>query len=257
VQVKGGTVRAIVVAFLAAAVGAHAQGPDSGAVPRHLAVARELVANTPAEENHYVLGAQQVTFPGDLFSRGYSVRADCSGFLLAIFERADYRTRSQMQFLPTGKSRTRPAAEDFVYSIESARGFRRIQKLEDIRPGDLIAHALIEREVGTTGHVFLVDSVPRPIAPRRPLVEGTRQFEIAVIDSNAELVGADDTRLALPGKQGLGRGTIRIYADADGELVGWARTFPKTNRFFSYTPRFPSDTKPRKAAVGRPLDSPI
>ena len=67
--------------------------------------------------------------------------------------------------------------------------------------------------------------------------------------------GPHATQMADPSNaiKGLGKGTIRIYADAHGALVGWARTFRNSNRFFSYSPRFPSDTKVRKAAVGRPL----
>jgi hypothetical protein len=100
----------------------------------------------------------------------------------------------------------------------------------------------------------LINSSPRPIEPRKPIVEGTRQFEISIIDSSDEHVGEDDSRLADPSNKikGLGKGTLRLYADASGELVGWARTF-KNARFFSYSPQFPSDTKLRKAAIGRPV----
>jgi hypothetical protein len=245
--------KAIVLAFLVGVAGS-AVAQASEAIPRHLALARELLDNVKHEDNRYVLGQRQVAFPGDLLSSGYRMHADCSGFLLAIFERAGYRTQSQMQFLPVGKSRFRHASEDFVYSIENEKGYRRVLRVEDIRPGDLIAHALLEREHGTTGHVFLVDGEPRPIPARRPVIEGTRQFELSIIDSNSELAGTDDTRLAHPEKAGLGRGTIRVYADETGALAGFARNFPKTNRFFSYSPKFASGTKPRKAAIGRPLD---
>jgi hypothetical protein len=128
-----------------------------------------------------------------------------------------------------------------------------------MKPGDLLAHAMLDKEVqkqtGTTGHVFLINSAPKPIGSKRPLVAGTRQFEVSIIDSNEEHVGSDDSRLARPSNKitGLGKGTIRLYADASGELVGWARTFPNSNRFFSYSPKFPSDTKLRKAAIGRPV----
>ncbi len=238
---------------------AGAQTLDSSDIPKHLAIARELVDNLKPGDNRYSLGSQVVRFPGDLFSSGYAMRADCSGFLLAIFERAKYRTQSQMEFLAYGPKRKRPAAEDFVYSIEKEKGFKRIRNVEGMEPGDLLAHAMLnmedQRQTGTTGHVFLINSAPKPIAPRKPIVEGTRQFEVSIIDSNEEHVGADDSRLADPSKRitGLGKGTIRLYADSNGELVGWARTFPNTNSFFSYSPKFPSDTKLRKAAVGRPI----
>jgi hypothetical protein len=232
----------------------------SADVPEYLALARELVENTAPENNRYSLGGQFISFPGDLFSSKYSVRADCSGFLLAILERAKYSTRSRMEYLPgTFRRRTRPAAEDFVYSIEMEKGFKRIRDARSIQPGDLLAHAMLniedQRQTGTTGHVFLIDSVPKPIEPRTPIVAGTQQFAISVIDSNEEYVGSDDSRLADPSNKirGLGRGTIRIYVDTNGEIVGWARTFKNVKKFFSYDSRFPSDTKPRKAAIGRPI----
>jgi len=251
-------IRLLVAALALWAPNAGAQADPAG-VPRHLAIARELVEHTRPENNQYKLGSQFISFPGDPAGK-YQVRADCSGFLLAIFARAKYPTRSMMGFLPgTSRKGKRPASEDFVHSIEMEQGFRRIRDIRDIRPGDLLAHAMLDladqKQTGTTGHVFLIDSVPKAIPPRIPVVAGTTQFEIAIIDSNEEHVGTDDTRLADPANKvkGLGRGTIRIYADADGALVGWARTFRHVKRFFSYDSRFPSDTKLRKAAIGRPV----
>jgi hypothetical protein len=230
---------------------------DSAQIPKHLAIARELVANIQPKDNRYSLGEQFISFPGDLFSNKYAMRADCSGFLIALFDRAKYKTQSQMLILDWSPNRRKHKAEDFVYSIENEKGFKRINKVEDIKPGDVLAHAMLNREdkmnAGTTGHVFLINSSPQPIAARKPIVESTRQFEISIIDSNEEYLGEDDSRLVDPENKikGLGKGTIRIYADSNGELVGWARTFAKSNRFFSYSPNFPSDTKIRKAAIGR------
>lgn len=241
----------IAAAFLALQAGAQE-------VPRHLAIARELVANVKPQDNRYVLGGELIRFPGEGGASAYEVKADCSGFLLATFARAQYPIRPQMQFLVAGPKRKRPRAEDFVLSIERESGFKRVFKVQDMRPGDLLAHAMLDKadqkETQTTGHVFLIDSLPREIAPKNPLQTGTTQYEVAVIDSNNEHVGDDDTRLKDPanGNTGLGRGTIRLYADEKGELVGWARTFWNTKRFFSYDPRFNSGTKPRKAAIGRP-----
>jgi hypothetical protein len=234
----------------------HAQ---SEPVPKHLALARELVENIKPEDNRYRLGGFAVTFPDDVFSSKYSVNADCSGFLLSLFDRAGYGTQSRMAYLGGGIGRRRPASEDFVYSIETGAGFRRILDVREARPGDVLAHAMLgaadKASTGSTGHVLLLNSVPRPIAPRAPVVEGTRQYEVSIIDTNEEFTGPDDTRLADPAQKvtGAGRGTLRLYADEKGELVGFARTFKATKRFFSYDPRFPSDTRLRKAAIGRPL----
>lgn len=230
---------------------------DSREIPRHLAVARDLIENIRPEDNRYRLGGDFVSLPGDSPSSKHAMAADCSGFLLAIFERAGYRIRSQMPFLVSTPRRKRPRAEDFVLSIEEEKGFTRVARVADMKPGDLLAHAMLDaadqRHAGTTGHVFLIDGVPKKIWAWKPVVGGTDQYEVAVIDSNGELVGEDDTRRAAGIDAGLGRGTIRLYADAEGRLVGWARTFRTSSRFFSYDTRFPSDSKRRKAAVGRPV----
>ena len=243
-------------ALAALALAGSMAGAATTEVPRHLAVARELVENIAPEDNHYKLGGEFVSFPGDAPGSRYAMRADCSGFLLATFQRSGYRIRERMPFLVAGPKRKRPRAEDFVLSIEQEKGFRRIARVDEIRPGDLLAHAMLDvadqKQTGTTGHVFLLDSAPRKIMGWSPVVAGTSQYEVSIIDSNRELVGDDDTRLRANKDGGLGRGTIRLYADADGELVGWARTFNSTKLFFSYDPRFPSDAKRRKAAIGRP-----
>jgi hypothetical protein len=232
---------------------------DSNETPTHLALARELVENIKPENNRYSLGEDNVSFPGDFFSNKYSMRADCSGFLIALLERAKYSTRSQMSFLNWAPGRKKFKSEDFLYSIESEKGFKRIKSINDIRPGDVLAIELLnaedKNEAGVTGHVALINSSPRKIPSRKPVVEGTSQFEVSLIDSNQEPSGEDDTRVIDSSNkiQGLGRGTVRLYADSDGEVVGFARTFKNSNRFFSYTPRFPSDTKLRKAAIGRPI----
>jgi hypothetical protein len=231
---------------------------DVAAVPRHLAIARDVVEHVRPEDNRYVLGGEFIRLGADSPGAGYAVRADCSGFLLALFARAGYATRERMTYFVPSPKRKRPAAEDFVASIEQERGFVRIASLADIRPGDLLAHAMLDAadkvEVGTTGHVFLIDSVPVPIRAVPPVVRDTRQHAVLVIDSNNEHLGADDTRLADPAHPvfGVGRGTIRLYSDASGTLVGWSRTFRHGRRFFSYSERFPSDTRRRKAAIGRP-----
>jgi hypothetical protein len=156
--------------------------------PKHLALARELVANVKPENNRYSLGEQSVSFPGDVFSSGYSFGADCSGFLLAIFDRSKYSIQQKMSYQSSSSRKRRPTAEDFVFSIEQETGYKHIRRVTDIAPGDVLAHAMLrledQKQTNTTGHVFLIDSHPRAITPRNPIVDGTDQFEISIIDSN-------------------------------------------------------------------------
>jgi hypothetical protein len=250
--------RALLALLITASI-AGTSNASADTVPEHLVLARQLAENIKPENNRYSLGDKFISYPGDRFSDKYAMKADCSGFVIALFERAKYSTPSQMTFLDWTPNRRKYKAEDFVLSIEQEKGFRRIKNVEDIRPGDILAHAMLnesdKKETGTTGHVRIINSLPISISSKKPIVDGTRQFEVSVIDSSEEHDGADDTRIADASNKvkGLGKVTIRLYADANGELVGWARTFGNSNRFFSYTPRFPSDTKLRKAAVGRPI----
>jgi hypothetical protein len=232
-----------------------AMSQASGEVPAHLALAREIVDKVAPEHNRYRLGGRTVRVPGS-GNDAYAVEADCTGFLLALLQQAGYPTEARMVLLRPGPKRKRPRAEDFVLSIEQEKGFARIERIDRVRPGDLLAHAMLKLEdqaaTQTTGHVFLIDAAPRRIPPRNPVVPGTTQYEVRIIDTNDEVVGSDDSRLSRSGKAtGAGKGTIRVYTDPEGRLVGWARTF-RDARFFSYDPRFPSDTKLRKAAIGRP-----
>ena len=92
------------------------------------------------------------------------------------------------------------------------------------------------------------------LPPIIPLPESQKRLVTEPWDSHI----ADDihlhpdgvnTPMARAGMHALLRVPIRL----EGELVGWARTFAKSNRFFSYDPRFPSDSKRRRAAIGRPV----
>jgi hypothetical protein len=126
--------------FMAGAAASAAETPE---VPRHLALARELVQNIEPGDNQYILGGETITFPGDAGSSRYAMKADCSGFALALFARSGYSIRTQMQFLVDTPRRRRPRAEDFVLSIEEERGFKRIFHVADVRPGDIYAHAAL------------------------------------------------------------------------------------------------------------------
>src|SRR5207302_1495068 len=77
---------------------------------------------------------------------------------------------------------------------------------------------------GNTGHVLLVAARPRPRTASRPLVKGTRQWEVSVIDQSSSGHGDSDTRRKASGgfSGGLGKGVFRLYSNADDEVVGWS-----------------------------------
>ena len=91
-----------------------------------------------------------------------------------------------------------------------------------------------------------MDSPPEKIEPYEPKVEGLDQYEVRIIDTSQEAKSLDDTRyvadertrrenlargaefgtIASPNYKGVGRGHIRLYADAAGEVKGVAFGFP-------------------------------
>lgn len=226
-------------------------------IPRHLDLARELVQNVPKENNRYT-HTDQISFPSDVFSRGYSMNADCSGLVYSLLGRA--RSESLGLMIKTVGSKKRPLSEDFALSILKEKGFERIKHIKNVRPGDIFAwewdNFLDNKATGNTGHTMMIDSVPKKIKPRNPIIPNTEQFELWVIDSSEAIWGPDDTRNI--GKdeklQGIGRGRFRVYVTTDGAIAGFARNF-KEAKFASLTEEFKhlSQNKPRVGFIGRPI----
>lgn len=246
----------LILAFVCALAAQRAQAEAE--IPKHVALARELVANVTPERNVYAHSGW-VTFPTDALSGGYAARTDCSGLIYELLRRADNPT--SMQIVSFKRHRPHPLAEDFVLSIEMERGFTRIRKIADVRVGDIIAWTWQDyvdaRIANSTGHVMLVNGAPKPIKSYKPMVEGLRQYTVSIIDSSQGRLGPDDTRILKDGRriQGLGMGRLRVYANAEGEVVGFAKTF-KDAKFHAVKEGVTSDTKPKKGYIGRPHPQP-
>jgi len=140
---------------------------------------------------------------------------DCSGLVTAVLRKAAPR---HLAAIALPKGRRRPRAVEFYNAFISAPAdkdakgrWRRIDRLQDVRPGDLIAWRRQVVETGkSTGHILIVDEAP--------IDEGNGVFRITIIDST---VGphADDTRK--PPAGGVGRGTMWFKADAEGRPTGY------------------------------------
>ncbi|MCW5753048.1 MAG: hypothetical protein KIT81_18080 [Alphaproteobacteria bacterium] len=231
-----------------------AESTEAPALPHHLALARELLANVAPEANAYTHRGG-ITFPGDAPGATHSARTDCSGLVHELLRRAGSPAASEMTTLRP--RRFHPLAEDFAHSIAREVGFIRLTRIDELQPGDIIAYAWVEpedaRAYGSTGHVMLIDSPPREIAPAGPQVAGLRQHEIRVIDSSRSWLGPDDSRILSPTRRitGLGQGRIRLYATEQGEIVGFARTF-RNSKLHPLVPGHWSETRPKAGAIGRP-----
>lgn len=136
---------------------------------------------------------------------------DCSGFIVTLLKQTSPNHLRQI-----ATRHKRPLAEDFYETFapdggEVPRGWKPIERLRDVEPGDIIAWIKLDREPGdNTGHVVLVEE--------KPTAESRDQFRVRVLDSTAHGHG-QDTRPE--GTSGIGRGTIWLAVDDDGQPIGF------------------------------------
>ena len=139
---------------------------------------------------------------------------DCSTMAAFVLARAAPRARAA---LPGG----RPLAVDFWRTIRDApaagsrNGWRRVPRIADARPGDVLAWPRPRWFVSNnTGHVAFVAAAPT-VTPRGVLVRVT----------DATSVGhQDDPRRRDGGPTGFGQGTLLIATDpltGEGTAYGW------------------------------------
>lgn len=204
--------------FLSVSVVA-AAGPKQAqlSAPRHLLEAIDLVNRIQLKDTTYRHGEPSVTFAG-----ACSSHADCSGFVLALMEHSyDLDADAVRRWLGS----SRPTAARFYDAVVAGQGFLTVKTVPEIRPGDLVAIKYLKR-TDNTGHVMIAVDEPRRIEAIEPLVPGTVQFELPVIDSSKSAHGRTDTRYKRGAggedHDGLGRGVVRIYANADGSIAGYA-----------------------------------
>ena len=236
------SLRIATVVFLVSTMPSWAQDT----VPKHLQLARDFVANTKQENNSYSNTHIYTRMPGDLFASEYVVATDCGGFVEDMFRRAKSGVLEQLK---TKKFKTRVSIFDWHPSIEKEEAFTRIRKVPDIQPGDVAVWLYMNMGTHTLpGHMLFIDSAPVKLEkPRKPVVEGLDQYDVTIIDTSQEAKSRDDTRyvsdaalrdeneakgkergsIASPNYKGVGRGHIRFYADATGDIKGIAYGFDK------------------------------
>lgn len=190
----------------------------AAAQPAFLGWAEDLVDHVAPANNSYSTGPFYVTWAGANGATQYENRTLCSNFLTALLMHAYGLTSTDIRDW-TGS--TSPNATLWHDTIVAEDGFTRIDAVTDIEPGDVIA---IRYESGNSasGHLSIVEAAPVLRAATAPLVSGTQQYEIHIIDSTRKGHGAGDSRLKADGTwvEGAGRGIIRLYADASGAITG-------------------------------------
>lgn len=194
--------------------------------PKHLADAKALVSHLSLENTSYGHGPVQVEWEPVCISH-----TDCSGFVDALLMHSYGYSRENFK---RWFGSSRPTAHRYHDAIAQGTGFVSVSHVRNIRPGDLLA---VKYPAGksNTGHVMLAAGLPRQIAAREPVVSGTEQWELEVIDSSKSGHGRTDTRhtRGKDGKdhEGLGMGILRLYANHDSTIAGFSWSTLRHSRF--------------------------
>lgn len=197
------------------------------AEPKHLTIAKQLLSHLDLANTDYEHGTPSVKFTAPCESH-----ADCSGFADALLQYSYDLDKEQFRKI---FSSARPSAKRYHDAIEEENGFKDIKHVTDLKPGDFLAVKYLNRK-DNTGHVMLAAGRPtRMTAPKQPVVAGTVQWEVTIIDSSESGHGPTDTRHAKgpDGKDhdGLGEGVLRIYSDAQGNIAGFAWSTVSASKF--------------------------
>ena len=204
------------------------QGRADAAEVQRVAAADQLVRQVDLSNTDYAHGQGSVTWEGTVASH-----TDCSGFIDHLLIHVD--GYSADDFKRWFGSR-RPTAERYHDAIVEGRGFAPVATIGDLLPGDVIAIKYLTRH-DNTGHIMLVVEPPRRMSASIPFVDGTTQWAVAVIDSSESGHGPTDTRhkRGEGGRDhdGLGRGVVRLYGGAQGEVAGFAWSTAKASRFIA------------------------
>jgi hypothetical protein len=243
----------IAAVMLLMAASGFAIGDDTQAVvpvPKHLELARELVATVKPENNKYrFIGPEGVRWKGDLFTSENTVNTMCTGFVGAMLDRAKNPTIKEIESKTYWKKYVR--LDSYWEALQKGYGLQKVATLNEVKPGDLFMFFCTTgcntSEGPALGHITIVDEAPKQKEPSAPLIDNTLQWVVTIIDSADGPHGKNDTRWRPQGEpkvNGVGRGSYRVYTDLQGVPVGY------TNGVNA--PKFLNITE-RPIGVGRPL----
>jgi len=209
-------VRGSIVAVLAVTTIAAQSSPIA-----HLTAARDLVARVDLDRTRYEHGQGTVDFGATPSSY-----TDCSGLIDHLLMHSyGYRVEDFRRWFGS----SRPSARRYFDAIVQQTGFVHIDRVDQLRPGDLIAVKYL-KESENTGHIMIVNEKPEP-APASRATSRTKDahgdsFLISVIDSSESGHGPTDTRHKRgPGgrdHEGIGQGVLRVYVNGAAHVTGFA-----------------------------------
>jgi hypothetical protein len=229
------------IAILALSGCGYLQAPSSNPIPTHLQWAELLIKNLLITNTTYRHEQGSVTWKGWNGARLYESYTDCSGFVSALLEQAYGLTPDDFeQFFGT----RRPLAITYYDAVTRQNHFKQISSIYDVQASDFII-IKYPPDNDNSGHIMLVADKPNKYPSSKPLINGTEQWIISVVDSSESGHGNTDTRWEGNGifHDGLGQGVFRIYTNDAGELVGYAWSTFENSEYYG--------RKERPLVIGR------
>jgi hypothetical protein len=137
-----------------------------------------------------------------------------------------------------------PTAAGYYDSIKTGKGaWIQVACILKVEPGDIITVLHPDAKEGeVSGHVMLVTKKPREMKNQKlkPLIQDGVEFEVVVIDAATTPHGKTDTRATNPGKfgpSGVGQGSIRLYSNKEGEILGHAWSMEEKSPMYTICER--------------------
>lgn len=214
---------------------------------QHLANVRILQENTLPQDTSYRHHDQIVRWKGENGAIKYECHADCSGLIDALLNYSYGISKTALEILL--QTRHRPLARNYYEAFIGQRGFRRIDQIAAIQPGDFIAIKYLPwagDKGHDTGHILVVNGAPKEIAQFHANGVMTRRFAIEIIDCSSGH-GKEDSRYR-NGRYhpGIGKGTFSVFTNERGVITGYSWSPTKDSKYYG------ADKRP--LAIGRLLE---
>ncbi len=193
----------------------------------HLSDANGLITNLNiSKKNVYGSNPSYIVWNG----ANSDAKTVCATFVTLLLQHSYNWTNNTFQ---TWMGSNSPSAALYHDTILAQNGFLKIAQVNQIHAGDVLAIKYFDNASTNTGHAMVAAGVPVARTATAPIIPGTTQYELLVVDSSKSYHGTADTRFISGISGGIGRGTFRIYADANGSIAGYCWSNSSDSTYYS------------------------
>jgi hypothetical protein len=191
--------------------------------PAHLALADRMVEEIAPANNRYKNGPFTVTWAGVNGAGKTQNESDCTTYVTALLRTAYgygpdwFKTHFGVGSPSIGRY------YDAAANNDALRGFKNVK---DLKPGDLLISKYAKgASPSAAGHLMICDAAP-VAADTAAGTADLKAYNVTILDCSAA-PHANDTRSKkvtgdAENRTGIGRGTMQVYVNADGDVVEWS-----------------------------------